>query len=292
MGKNEIDVGNAMRLLGRGGRHPVAARRHRNVLATRYALDVRDEWEWSAQSQVDDGIAGLAFADAPMMIVSDLGEQVLAAGEIAFLHPHRETKVEALALGLGVCVCVPWDALREIEDGVQPPEQIIASTPLTAGLVAFVTSLLTQQQPPTLYTDYLVERIVIEMTFGVLLESVPRTIVGARDARPINRARTLMLLRRAEPEFGIAALAQELHMSTRHVQRVFAAEGSSPAEELRRMRLDLARELLGDPDYDPLSIGEVAAHAGFKTAAAMRRAFAARDMPLPGRSRRDRVAAS
>jgi transcriptional regulator GlxA family with amidase domain len=116
-------------------------------------------------------------------------------------------------------------------------------------------------------------------------------MAGARDVRPIDRARSLILLRRSEPDFGVAELAREMHMSTRHVQRVFALEHSSPADELRGMRLDLAQELLGDPAYDVLSISDVAGHAGFKTAAAMRRAFVSRELPLPGRTRRGRKAA-
>lgn len=286
---NVVDVSAVMRLFARGSTHPVAIRRYRSVLATEHVVETGDTWEWGRQPHGSEAIAALVFAESPLRIVSELGESVLSAGEVAFMHPHRQTTIESLRSSSGISVCVPWEALREVEDGVQPPGQIISATPLTAGLMAFVTALLNQQETPTVYTDYLVERAIVEMSFGMLLESAPKSVVGTRDVRVIDRARSLMLLHRADPDFGVAALATHLHMSTRHVQRLFAAEGSSPADELRGMRLDLAREMLGDSDYDTLSVGEIAAHAGFGTAAAMRRAFVAREMPLPSRVRRNQT---
>lgn len=286
---NTIDVGAVLRLIGGGGGRPTAARRHRSILATSHSFDGGAEWTWAAQPEGFDAIAGLAFSDVPLRVRRGAELHELAVGEASFLHPHRATTIETLEPGTGMCIWLPWDSLHEVENGVQTPGHVMASTPLTAGLRAFLASLLTQQEPPTLYTDYLVERVVVEMAFGVLLESVPKNVSGARETRAIDRARSLMLLRRAEPEFGVADLAEELHMSTRHLQRLFAAENSSPADELRGMRIELANELLGDPTYDPLSIAEVAVHAGFRTAAALRRAFSSRGLPLPNRVRHGRV---
>lgn len=286
---NEIDVAAVMRLLGHRNEHPTAARRHRSTLASRHAFDRGARWLWQAQPRANEAIAGLVFADVPLRVRGDHGDDTVAPGEAAFLHPYRAADLEALQTGTGICVWMPWDSLQEVEDGVQVPGQVMLSTSLTAGLHAFLTSLLTQQSESTLYTDYLVERVVVEMAFGVLLESVPKNVAGARDARMIDRARSLMLMRRAEPDFGVAELARELHMSTRQVQRAFAAENSAPADELRGMRIDLANELLGDPAYDSLSIAEISAHAGFRTAAALRRAFAGRGLPLPGRARHSRM---
>ncbi|OJU40409.1 MAG: hypothetical protein BGN97_11240 [Microbacterium sp. 69-10] len=286
---NVIDVSAVMRLLGQGNEHPTVARRHRSTLATRHAFDRGAVWNWERQPDSRAVVAGLAFADVPMRVRGDVGEETVRVGEAAFLHPFRRTLVEADAAGSGICIWLPWDSLQEVEDGVRAPGQIMASTPLTAGLRAFLTSLVTQQAEPTAYTDYLVERVVLEMAFGVLLESVPGNIAAAREDRMIDRARSLMLMRRAEPDFGIAELAAELHMSTRHVQRMFAAEHSTPADELRGMRIDLANELLGDPAYDPIGIAEIAVHAGFRTAAALRRAFASRGLPHPSRARQARM---
>lgn len=289
---NVIDVASAMRLLGHRKEHPIAAQRYRSVLSTRHVREAGARWTWQPQPSSYDAVAALMFSDAPMRVRDETGERVVVEGEAAFLHPYRSLTLEADAAGGAVGVWLPWDSLLEVESGVQRPGHVMTSTPLTAGLRAFLTSLLTQQEEPTLYTDYLVERVLVEMAFGVLLESVPKNIVGAREGRPIDRARSLMLMRRAEPEFGVAELAAELHMSARHLQRIFAEENSAPADELRGMRVDLANELLGDPSYDVMSIAEIAAHAGFRSAACLRRAFAARGLPLPGRARQRRMLAS
>ncbi|WP_309127804.1 AraC family transcriptional regulator [Microbacterium sp.] len=287
-----IDVSAVLRLIGGDGGRPTAARRHRSILVTSHTFDGRADWMWNAQPEGGDAIAGLAFADAPLRVRRGADVVEIAVGEASFLHPHRAATIETVAPGTGMSVWLPWDSLQEVENGVQTPGHVMSPTPLTAGLKAFLTSLLTQQETPTLYTDYLVERVVVEMAFGVLLESVPKNVSGARDSRSIDRARSLMLLRRSDPDFGVAELAGELHISTRHVQRLFAAENSSPADELRGMRIELANELLGDPAYDPLTVAELALHAGFKTPAALRRAFASRDLSLPDRARRNRVSTS
>ena len=287
-----IDVAAVMRLLGDGGEHPVAARRHRGILATRHSFDRGAHWTWSAQRKGTSAIAGLTFADVPMRVRSGDSDEIVDVGQASFLHPHRRVEVDSTASGTGTCVWLPWDALSEVESGVQTPGLVLSSTPLTAGLQAFLDSLLTQSEPPTLYTDYLVERIVAEMAFGVLLESVPKLVSGTTESRHVDRARSLMLMRRAEPGFGVAELAQELHMSTRQVQRIFAAEDSAPADELRGMRIELANELLGDPAYDALSLADIAMHAGFTSTAALRRAFAARGLTPPKRSGLERIRVS
>lgn len=280
---NIIDVSALVRLLGRHGHHPSAARRHRSTLATSHSFDGESTpWRWEPQALSGDAIAGLVFPERSMRVVRDDGEeQTVHLGEVVFLHPYRGVAVDAAGAGAGVCLWLPWDSLHEVEAGVHSPGHVLSSTPLVAGLRAFLTSLLTQPAEPTPYTDYLVERVLVEMSFGVLLESVPASIAEARDERPIDRARSLMLMRRGEVDFGVAALAAEMHMSVRHLQRLFAAEKSSPAAELRGMRVHLANELFGDPAYHALSLGEIAEHAGFANATALRRAFAGRGLPVP-----------
>src|SRR5690606_34604385 len=178
---NVIDVVAVMRLQGHGGEHPTAARRHRSTMATEHVFHKGARWTWENQPRSHDAVAGLLFADVPMLVRGEGDDEITAAGQAAFLHPHRRSSLEAMTAGASVCVWVPWDSLHEVEDGVQAPGQVMPSTPLTAGLRAFVTSLLNQQTEPTLYTDYLVERVIVEMAFGVLLESVPKNVIGARD---------------------------------------------------------------------------------------------------------------
>lgn len=284
--KRDIDINAALRLGGGGVERPLAARRHRGVLATSHALDPRTQWIWKPQDiAADESIVGLAFADVPVHIAGDAGEHEVAADAAILLHPQRSTILTSSVMGNSRCLWLPWATVSEVEDGIQSPGQVLAMTPMLGGLRAFLGSILTERTEATPYSDYLLERILVEMAFGALIESVPGNIRGVREERLIDRARTLMLLRRGEPDFGVAELAQDLHVSTRQLQRTFAAADSSPADELRAMRVQMAAELLENSAYDSLTIAEIAMHAGFTSSAAMRRAFATRNLPMPARRR-------
>lgn len=71
-------------------------------------------------------------------------------------------------------------------------------------------------------------RMPSDVTHGQLRESMRRSI---RD-------------RFTDPTFSTADLAADAHLSVRSVQAIFAGGGSSPAAEIRRLRLDHARAML------------------------------------------------
>ena len=284
---SSADVAAVMRLLGAGGQNPLVAQRFRSVLASQHALDPGVEWRWSPQSPGGDAFAAVILSSVPLRVVDGQGARAEAPeGTLCFLHPHRTVAITAVAAGTAMCAWVPWDALAEIEEGVRAPGEVIALSAIGRGLQAFLTSLLTQDTDPTVYTDYVVERLIAEMVFSVLVEAAPRGAVEGRKGPGIERARSLMLVRRGDRDFGVAELARDMHLSVRQLQRMFAVEGSAPAEELRRTRVELARELMSDPDCAPLGIAEIAEHAGFTDAAGMRRAFALSGLPSPRTVRR------
>lgn len=277
-----IDVSAVMRLLGRRGDHPLTALRYRSVLATHHLLDQDGQWWWGDQPDDGDEVAGFMIGQQPLIVGSPGGaSEELLPGTVGFLHPHRAAQIAADAKGEVMCLWVSWDALDEVESGVRAPSMIIPQSPLSKGLQAFLGSLLTQPVASTMYSDYLVERMLAEMAFGVLVEAAPRSLIEGRNQPAIDRARSLMLIRRSDPDFNVAVLAQEMHVSTRQLQRIFAAEQSSPADELRGLRVDLARELMSDPNYAPLRVEEIATHAGFSGSASLRRALAAAGLPSP-----------
>lgn len=282
-----IDARTAMQLLGERREHPLVARRHRGVLATQHALEPAAPWTWAAQPADGEEIAVMLIAAVPLTVLGSDGESHdVPPGSLCFLHPHRAAKVTAASAGTAMCAWVPWYALAEIESGMGAPSEVVAGSVLGRGLHAFLSSLLTQPSDPTVYTDYLVERLIVEMVFSVLVEAAPRVSVEGRKGSGIDRARSLMLVRRADQDFGVAALARDMHLSVRQLQRLFAAEGSAPAEELRRIRVELACELMNDADYAPLGIAEIAEHSGFADAAGLRRAFALAGLPSPRTVRR------
>ncbi|OZB81498.1 MAG: hypothetical protein B7X32_16610 [Microbacterium sp. 13-71-7] len=257
------------------------ARRFHGVLATGHTLQAGAEWWWPARPADGEETAVMLIAEIPLAISCDDGVLRQAPpGSLCFLRPNHDTRVIAIGDGTVMCLWVPWSALSEIEPVLPGAGEVIAPSPLGFGLEAFLSSLLTQHTEPTAVTDRLVERLLAEMVFGVLVEAAPHVLHDGEAAR-IDRARSIMRARRAERDFGVAALARDMHMSVRQLQRLFAAEGSAPAEELRGIRVELARELMRDADCAPLGIAEIAAHSGFPDAAGLRRAFARSGLPSP-----------
>jgi transcriptional regulator GlxA family with amidase domain len=74
-----------------------------------------------------------------------------------------------------------------------------------------------------------------------------------------------------DADLSLAALADRLHMSPRHLGRVFCQEvGMSPGRYVERIRLETARRRLEESDH---SVEEVALAAGFGSTETMRRVF-------------------
>lgn len=279
------EVSTLLALLGRSGENPIGLRVHRRCALTLHVLEAGATWSWETQPDDGDEMAAVMFVQGGVRVREGDGEAEHVTGETVFLHPFRRSSIFAARPATLMCVWVPWDALAELEDGTRVCTRIFPPTPIAVGLRAFAGALLAGAGSPTPYTDYLLEKLFAAMVFGALLEAGDRAVSATRESRAIDRARTLMVVRRGDPDFGIADVARELHMSTRQLQRVFSAEGSSPADELRRLRVELAQSLLADPDIAPLSVEDISVHAGFGTGAAMRRAFAALGLPAPRRGR-------
>ncbi|MGO4681139.1 helix-turn-helix domain-containing protein [Microbacterium sp. 2MCAF23] len=283
---NVRDARAAAHAPGAGYEPALAARSFRDVLVTRQHARESAEWSWPAQPSGGGETAVLMTAEMPLTVARGEGPaQEVQPGALCFLHPHRVTQIVASGSGAVTCVWVPWHALAEIESELRAPGEVIPPSALVRGLQAFLESLLTGHSEPAVTTDHLVERLVVEMAFGVLVEAAPRPAGTGRISR-IDRARSVMLVRRSERGFGVSALARDMHLSVRQLQRLFAAEGSAPADELRRIRVELARELLRDEDHTGLGLAEIAEHAGFSDAAGLRRAFSLAGLPSPRKVRR------
>jgi transcriptional regulator GlxA family with amidase domain len=125
----------------------------------------------------------------------------------------------------------------------------------------------------------------VEKTFGALVEQ-HSVETGQRPSSLMERARSVMMMHREDPHFSTPQLADELHISPRQLQRAFARVGITPAELLRRMRVELAESMLRNPLYAGLTVDEVSRYAGFTSALQLRRALQAEGSPSPTELRR------
>lgn len=238
-------------------------------------------WRWTAH-----------HAERPLTAIVFASEGGLTLGQIAparrggvLLHHSHNAVLRWTADALATVVWLDTESV--VETSVPPAQQpvMLPRTALATGLHGFAESLAQRPEVQTRVSDYVVERLLVEMAYGVLLEHRETDVAGAQSVRPMHRARMLMLLNRADAEYGMQDLARDLHVSTRHLQRLFAKEGTSPAAELRNVRAELALSLLRDPQYDSLTTSQIAAHAGFMNAAAMRRGLHAIGAPTPQAAR-------
>lgn len=253
---------------------------------------VASVWEWQPIRYEKDHRAAIVFAldDAavrPMHGAATVGDTVVLPG-------HEPVVLECTPNARLLAIEVPELEVRDAAVGGM--SRVVRPTPLTDACRDFALQALGSDRPATTHTSYLVERLLVEMTFGILIEAresaaiVPSRGTGrSASVRPLQRARTIMLLRREDPAFGVDELAKEMHISVRQLERVYSGVGTSPARELRRLRAERADALLRDERYDALSIDELASHSGFANATALRRALSAEGLPGPRERRTART---
>ncbi|WP_161556124.1 helix-turn-helix transcriptional regulator [Mangrovicoccus ximenensis] len=90
-----------------------------------------------------------------------------------------------------------------------------------------------------------------------------------------------------DPALSAAAIAAALNISQRHLNRVFAREGTTVRRSIEERRLQMARQMLEDPDRDHLGVGEIAFACGFSDQARFSREFRRAFGATPSGLRRD-----
>lgn len=234
-------------------------------------------WSWTAYES-ERATTAVVFASEGTLSIGDAAPERRSG---VLLHSTHNATVRWSTDALATIVWLETDTVVDSSVPPAPHPMLLPHTALTGGMHTFAESLVHRPAVQTNVSGYLVERLLVEMAYGVLLEHRETDATLHQAARPMHRARMLLLLNRADPGYGAHDLARDLHVSTRHLQRLFAKEGTSPAAELRTLRAELALSLLRDPQYDTLTIEQVAAHSGFTNAAAMRRGLHAVGAPTP-----------
>ncbi|GAT72233.1 putative AraC family transcriptional regulator [Microbacterium sp. HM58-2] len=234
-------------------------------------------WKWKPPA-VLSAYAALVIAAEGQTVGTPDGPQARGL----FLPSVSETAVGWSDPADLITVWLPPDALSELASSAAPEPSPIANSPLLTAVHSFASSLVTATQDSSGVARYAIERLLVEMAFGALLEQHASEHLEVAAAPLIERARTVMMARRDDASFTPAQLSQDLHVSMRQLQRAFARERTTPLHALRRMRVELAESLLRNPQYDTLGIDEIARHSGFTSALQMRRALSAEKLPSPG----------
>jgi AraC-like DNA-binding protein len=142
----------------------------------------------------------------------------------------------------------------------------------------------------------LTERHLAELVRAALSPETPARPAPPRaeavTAARLERFRGLLAGLAADPGLTVDGFARHAGVSTRTVQRVFAAAGGSFGDELTRLRLETALQQLRGPDADRRRISSIAYGVGFSDLSRFNHAFRARYGLTPSDARAQALSAA
>lgn len=231
-------------------------------------------WRWAAAADARATTIVIFPSDGSLVFAADdRAEPTRVTGGILLHSSHTGS----ITWNPGAAATIVWvETDSVLENGVTQASTPLAlpANALTAGYRAFAEAVVQGADRMGPVSTYFVERLLLEMALGIMLEQSEIGTPAPTADRPIQRARTLMLLNHHDPAYGVDELAADMHVSLRQLQRIFSAEGTvTPAGALRMLRVEFAEAMLRNPQYDVLSVTQVAGYAGFASAATMRRSL-------------------
>jgi len=108
---------------------------------------------------------------------------------------------------------------------------------------------------------------------GLLTDMAERASPAGNKDATLRRLRLDLRVSSHEHSLDLARFAKRHGMSTRTLQGLFHAAGTSFTEELLGLRMERAVEILADPRFSHLSVAEVAFSVGFTNASHFGRRF-------------------
>jgi AraC-like DNA-binding protein len=114
--------------------------------------------------------------------------------------------------------------------------------------------------------------VIWDLLALVLRDDCVAEVTGSRADDLRRRAKVLVDHQLFDPEFRSSAIAEELGLSTRYLQQVFAEVGTTPARFLLARRLDAVAARLRHADK-PCRITDIALECGFSDLSYFSRAF-------------------
>ena len=241
-----------------------------------FSQPVRLERTATLMSDGNDDLM-MAFPEAPMVIRSRGRDVMVDAGEALLLSQARGFVLDQPGPTHGWSLRVPRKAVAGLVPrlGEAPAMRFAAGVPGLSLLRDYLRIAASSQASGAVLAD-VVGRHIQELAAlmigasGDYLESIRAdTLAAVR----ITTMRADIGRHLGDPGLDLAWLARRHDLSPRQVQRLFAAQGTSFSDELRRMRVEQARRLLEDPRQMGRPVLAIALDCGFPEASALNRAF-------------------
>lgn len=124
-----------------------------------------------------------------------------------------------------------------------------------------------------------------EVLTSIISDQRGKVSASGLSAAYVLAAKQYIQQRLEDPSLTCDQVAAATGISSRHLTRLFAQEGTAPGRYLMEKRLERARQLLVSPHGQRLSIAEIAYSSGFSSQAHFARAFKCRFEMTPSDSR-------
>lgn len=145
------------------------------------------------------------------------------------------------------------------------------ATPAASALVSILNALMNAERDPDPEVSSALLRAIHASIDALLLERLPREGRKRSSERLFQEAVAFIQTWGHSPTVTVPDIVEAMHVSRQYLTRVFTAQGTTIAGELRRHRVQVARSHLSDAF---VTAGEAAAVAGFSSVVSMRRAIA------------------
>ncbi|GAA1858145.1 helix-turn-helix domain-containing protein [Microbacterium koreense] len=238
------------------------------------------------RDNVDIVILGVVGLGGQRLVRSG-GVEVLSVGRMGFMSTLASSSVDHVGLNETTGIVVPTALLSgqsvELERGVG----LIPDTPLTRALGASFGRLLAEllhggEMSPRRIAE--TESALVGASRILIDQCAGSESNGGHSESVRTTVAQLIETRHSDPDFGVEAIAAELHISRRQLYRHFVDSSASVAEMLLSRRIATAQaELIQMPPHDLEYVAQV---SGFSDAAALRAVFRRRLGVSPSEFRR------
>lgn len=191
----------------------------------------------------------------------------------------------------GLTVRIPEYRLRDRGIHVRADKfRSSAMGSLGAPLRAFAASTTNAAWRPSQAALIVAERTFEDLLVGMFLETEGYAM-DSTELRAGLRARAISEISASHRarQLNPAAVALQLNVSLRHLQRAFEDSSMTLTSEINRCRTESAALLLSSPGAEGLTVTEVAERSGFRSAFELRSSFKSRFGMLPSEYRHQRI---
>lgn len=145
--------------------------------------------------------------------------------------------------------------------------------PMTSPVLAFARkTLLMDLEEASSLSIYYLERLAQEMAIGILVDNA-RSRVIPQSPTSFTVAQSVISAQCADANLRPATIAEQVGLSLRQLQRIFADHDTTIDQEIRRERVEQAIEMLSSPAYAGLSVTKIARYVGFSNGSGLARAM-------------------